>query len=803
MQTHSNMDITSIEQAITCPITQEIMVDPVTGIDGHTYERAAIVRALNIKNESPMTRQYMTIYDIKLNPSIKFLCDTYHKSNLGTTSSSSNSTLPKHITTTSPTINLDSNLYHCYDSSLSNSMPSKYLHLCFSIDESTMPTTVQAPHLSQDIVLVIDRSGSMNAEVEAKDGDGNNLESGMSIQDIVNHAAKTVIKTLDTNSRLAVVAFDNDVINILELTLMTDINKINAIDKLNDIIPRGQTNIWGGIQNAIQILENRLDKTRNSAIIMLTDGNPNISPSRGEVETLKNLRNKNNFHTPLYNFGFGYSLKKNLLYDMSKFSGGANGHIPDGGMIATVFCNFISTILCTVFIDLKLYINTDQIDLIGDFASKYDTEKEMYVYDIGSIQIGQNRDIILSAKDSDISFEYYYTYVLGNTIIKSKNFIHTPNPITFLSEEKSTPHIDRFKLVETIRQLINNCSRELYSENEKIFQEMKNILESHQHLSNLSKGMLTNLIGNDNEKGQIDLAIDIRYFQRWGNFYLDQLSRSLNQQIKPNFKDSACAFGGTTFIDIVDKASDIFDNLPPPKTSLIRPNRYASWGVNTGFTGNYTPAYRGLGADPISSTPSFTMSAFNNVGNGCFISTTKILMSDKSLKNINLLTPGDEVYTLSNPYNSDGHIQPARVIALVKINCTNKSKSISYIGDLGVTPWHPIINNGKWVYPESITPSKIIECDAVYNLILSNGHSINANGVWAITLGHNYNIGILHHEYFGTNRIINDLMLKPGWLDGTVIIHDTDFIRDNNTNSIIGMKKSNHNLMSADDSYNY
>ena len=55
--------------------------------------------------------------------------------------------------------------------------------------------------------------------------------------------------------------------------------------------------------------------------------------------------------------------------------------------------------------------------------------------------------------------------------------------------------------------------------------------------------MLTNLIGNNNEKGQIDLAIDIRYFQRWGNFYLDQLSRSLNQQIKPNFKTLGPKFG--------------------------------------------------------------------------------------------------------------------------------------------------------------------------------------------------------------------------------------------------------------------
>ena len=122
---------------------------------------------------------------------------------------------------------------------------------------------------------------------------------------------------------------------------MNDINKTNCISKIDSIRPRNQTNIWGAIQSAISIFNNRTDKSRNTAIIMLTDGQPNISPARGEIETLKNLRTKD-FYTPIYSFGFGYALQRELLYDMAKYSGGANGHIPDGGMIATVFCNFIS-----------------------------------------------------------------------------------------------------------------------------------------------------------------------------------------------------------------------------------------------------------------------------------------------------------------------------------------------------------------------------------------------------------------------------------------------------------------------------
>ena len=36
-----------IESTLMCPITQEIMKDPVQGSDGQTYDRAAIVRWLN------------------------------------------------------------------------------------------------------------------------------------------------------------------------------------------------------------------------------------------------------------------------------------------------------------------------------------------------------------------------------------------------------------------------------------------------------------------------------------------------------------------------------------------------------------------------------------------------------------------------------------------------------------------------------------------------------------------------------------------------------------------------------------
>ena len=132
---------------------------------------------------------------------------------------------------------------------------------------------------------------------------------------------------------------------------------------------------------------------------MLTDGIPNIKPARGEVETLKRLRKSLNFTSPIYTFGFGYSLEQGLLYDLAKHGNGSNGHIPDGGMIATVFCHAIATILATVVVNLQLHISyTEDINytsyppVLGDFVYNVDEENSRNVIvDLGCVQLDQIR----------------------------------------------------------------------------------------------------------------------------------------------------------------------------------------------------------------------------------------------------------------------------------------------------------------------------------------------------------------------------------------------------------------------------
>ena len=57
--------------AFYCPISHEVMVDPVNAPDGRTYERQAIEAWLNVNPISPFTRAPMFISSLVTNYSLR------------------------------------------------------------------------------------------------------------------------------------------------------------------------------------------------------------------------------------------------------------------------------------------------------------------------------------------------------------------------------------------------------------------------------------------------------------------------------------------------------------------------------------------------------------------------------------------------------------------------------------------------------------------------------------------------------------------------------------------------------------
>lgn len=756
--------LTSLYESLTCPITGDIMVDPVSGNDSSTYEKSAIVEWLQYKNVSPITKQPMTLNDLKVNANIRYLCDKYHAGELGNKKVKKNNPL-----ISSNDINLKNNNIIKIVKGNVVSM------ISFEVDEATLPKT-ETKYLPQDLIIVIDHSGSMRGNVEAQDVNGNKLEYGFSIQDIVNHAAKTVIGTIDKDSRISIITFDNIIEVRLELTNMTDINKTNALQIITNIVPRGQTNIYGALEKAIEILDDRKDKSRNGSIILFTDGYPNIEPARGTADTIRKLRTKKNFTSPIHTMGFGYNLQQKLLYEIAKSSNGCNGHIPDGGLIATVFCNLLGNIMCTVVLNLQLHIITPDVEVLGDFECNYNSDKKTKIFDLGTVQIGQSRNIILDlskiSNADTLNIQYYYTYKICGIsytsemiTINNTNQDEMPN-----SDEILQVQYMRCKLVEGIRKMSNYNSIHQYPKSIEIFNVLKMELEELYKINTnpLIKGMKDNLIGDDKDEGQIKMAItNSNYYYRWGQFYLDQLSRALLLQVKPNFKDPAGVFGGDLFHDIVEKASDIFDSLPPPIPSNTK--SYSSCNSNV-------------------RQPAVSMTLFNNPGGGCYVGSSFVTVATGVKKLISKICKNDIILTKENS-NYNSKLIFTKVVCVIK-TVYKEDINLVKIGNLKITPYHPIIFNNKWQFPIQCGEMYVSSEREVYTLVLESNHIAIVDNIPTICLGHNFNDNdIIKHSYFGTKKVINDLKIMKGFNKGLVEINPNNYIRD--SNSVIGYKIEN------------
>jgi hypothetical protein len=178
-------------------------------------------------------------------------------------------------------------------------------------------------HVPCDIVLTIDVSGSMSAEAPPPVSNPEETErNGLTVLDLVKHAARTILETLDDTDRLAIVAFSTDAKTVQHLLPMTVENKVLTLQNINGLQPESMTNLWHGIMESIKVFEGDERPNCVPAIMILTDGLPNhMCPGPGYVRKIRSYKLPAALHT----FGFGYSLRSGLLKSIAEVGGGNYG----------------------------------------------------------------------------------------------------------------------------------------------------------------------------------------------------------------------------------------------------------------------------------------------------------------------------------------------------------------------------------------------------------------------------------------------------------------------------------------------
>ena len=169
------------------------------------------------------------------------------------------------------------------------------------------------------------------------------------------------------------------------------------------------------------------------------------------------------------------------------------------------------------------------------------------------------------------------------------------------------------------------------------------------------------------------------------------------------------------------------------------------------------------------------------ISGGCFNSNCLITMKTGNKIKLSDLKPNDEIMS-SDLYNN---ITTSRVVCILERIITNSSKEREMVNlpkGLSITPWHPIKYKNNWTFPNDIKSPEITKCNSIITLLLDKNHIGFINGYQCIMLGHNYNNSILKHDYYGTNKIVNDMKKHPHWKKGHIIVNDIDDIFSININ---------------------
>ena len=718
----STTSTTQVPQYLICPITHNIMSEPYVDNEGNSYEEMAIKQWLMNNNTSPITRSPLRVSDLKLNRSLREAIHAFLN--------------PEIVNTqVDPEVKVD---FIIEEDPIKIKSSRNYNIVNVSVNP--IDGKVEVPN---ELVIVIDVSGSMNA-VAYVEQDKRQVDVGFTILDITKHAIKTVIESLNNNDKISIVTFSDTAKVICGMTNINESNKKYLKSLVSNLNTKGCTNVWAGLSMGLKQFSNvENDDVCNKSLMFMTDGIPSehLLPPRGIVESLERILKSMTIKPTIYTFGFGYSLDTKVLANIASAGNGTFSFIPDSGFVGTIIIHAMANIKTTCATNTNVNIITN-----GDTKIK-----KIYGYNnancvkLNTINYGQNKEIVIEFEnenpDYSIELEYNsYTNNITNVKAVKKDY------------KDNTDIMMRLEFVELLQKIINIMPN-------------KNTASIYIN-EYISKYNNDSLIVND-LKDQVKMAISTdAIYGKWGKNYLYSLMFAHKEQRCNNFKDkSVSAYGGTLFGELVDKIDEIYANMEPPKPS----NQVRNCDVSTRGGGATTKGFTRGGVD-------FRQS-FHNANGGCFHENSSVSVYPNITKKCKDVMKEDLVMTSNNTYS--------KVICVTKIKCENNKCDMVKINDsLSITPYHPI-KKTEWVFPNTLNKTITFDCEYMYNYVLDKDHTIIIGNTICATLGHGImDNDVIKHDYYGTDKVVNDLKSFNGFNKGVVTFGPNCIIRDNKNNVI-------------------
>ena len=657
-----------------------------------------------------------------------------------------------------------------------------------------------AARVPVDIVLAIDISGSM-ASPAALQGNAEQAEvNGISQLSIVDHAMRAVASSMGAQDRLGVVTYSDKATVVRQLMFMNEAGKGLAKTALDTVEAKGATNLWDGLYVAMELLRNAectpelANQPRYSAVLLLTDGQPNIFPPLGFPRTLQKYRDrtcKGKLPATLHTFGFGYELDSTLLCDLARFGGGCYSFIPDAGFVGTCFINSMASIFTSALCDVELRVTPasgtlivadQQHPLLGALPAKEDLATGIMTIPVGQVHAQQPRYLTFSVVPNDPAGavpmpQIEVSYCLGSWTNRRERTLADSAVQHDLPPVEASAIAVRCGIMCKLFGLLDGRADTLPSMRETVAQ-----------LQTLRDKLPRELLGNplvggifDDIKGQVSESVSREeWYTRWGRHYLPSLLNAHAQCFCNNFKDPGLqSFGGALFAEIRDDLDDIFLTLPPPKPRTVITHREET--VERSPVKAAKPAARRADAF-------FSMASYHDRYSGCFSGDGAVSLSNNTTKPARDVHKGDSVLC------ADGSTATVLCTVRTRLQASAPLVKLAQSG-LIITPWHPVRLNpeGPWQFPCKLPSSDATAISVssaaandVYTFVLSNGHSVYVNGVPCVTLAHGFTDEVCKHDFFGTKAVVSALEKMEGFTSGLVDLTNVQLRRDPATQRVCG-----------------
>ncbi|KAF7983162.1 hypothetical protein HWV62_23388 [Athelia sp. TMB] len=631
----------------------------------------------------------------------------------------------------------------------------------------TLTPPAAAPRAPMDICCVIDVSGSMGSEAPVPGDGGVKEHTGLSVLDVVKHSLKTIIATMKSTIAAG-------------LTEMTTEGKASVLKTIDELSPLSSTNLWDGLKTGMNLLNDAYTSTdpghsttgRLPMLFVFTDGIPNIDPPRGHIPSLNAYLERHSAARAfsISTFGFGYGLDSALLLEIAQVGGGGYSFIPDAGMVGTVFVHSMANAYATyapratLSVEVPEGVEVKVEGMVGDEVKRASWGLSV---EAGDIQFGQTRDYVLSFPKglipADLGLTATFKPFTSTESLRTDTIAlsHSANPPDLTALEYNSI---RLSLITTLLEAKANNLHETRS----LFTALEHSIASSALLSSYAPAQA---LARD-ISGQGTIGLDPAQFRRWGRHYFPSLARSHARQQCANFKDPGLQVYGKeskVFQQERDELSETFDTLPPPKPSTLHQNQ-PHRGVIHNMPGRGMARMMSSSVTPASRAPP-SMAMYQQADGPCFTGPSKVLLADGTHARVDSLKRYSELMTL---------LGPREVAVVVRTAIEHGEMLLCKLGDeLVLTPWHPVTQQSKWVFPTDVVVPTLQSCEAIYSLLLfpaagAEGHTVNIGGVWCTTLGH----GLVDpsiddvrtHSYLGSySSILRDLSRMNGFHENGVV----------------------------------